>query len=245
MMSESNPHTAPGGPAEIRSADTLDAARVASGKKLIIYACVVYLGGLVLFGGMARLASGMYPADGGTVMVQLTLLWLLASLGLSFIGTDHVVSGLAWPRSLRIALLVLMFVSFANLITLLIVNSYATKALRDAGYRAGFFGASKSASSERPSKETLTTRKRRRKNRPMPLGNDNDQTLHNQRWPAWKVGFVAGLLMAAVCFVVGPVLNPTGDLKELGERTSLLAITAGSITAAKVRIVRGRRTPRG
>jgi hypothetical protein len=52
-------------------------------------------------------------------------------------------TGMGMSLTRKILLVLLMFVPLVSLIVLLILNSRATSALRAAGYRVGFFGASK------------------------------------------------------------------------------------------------------
>jgi hypothetical protein len=126
-MSQKNPYEAPGAPFQTNPAEGIDAPRVASGQKLVIYACLVYI--------LAGVAQSQIGRVGG--------LLALPALVMALVGVVQVMSGLAWSLFARIAVLVLMFVPLINLITLLVVNSRATAALRNAGYRVGFFGASK------------------------------------------------------------------------------------------------------
>jgi hypothetical protein len=127
MMSQVNSYEPPRANFEPHSADGIDAPRVASGQKLVIYACIAYL------------LAGGFRAQIGPVGA----LMLLPALVLGLVGVVRVMSGLAWSLFARIAVIVLMFVPLVSLITLLIVNSKATTALRNAGYTVGLMGASK------------------------------------------------------------------------------------------------------
>ncbi len=102
-----------------------DMHRVARGQKLIVYACVIYLAAMAL-----QVAFGP-PAN---------LLNLLA-LPLALIGLVRLAGGLGYSSLAKVLLVALMLVPIVNLITLLIVNSRATSALRAAGYKVGLLGA--------------------------------------------------------------------------------------------------------
>ena len=126
-MNQGNPYEPPRANLEHRSAEGIDAPRVASGQKLVVYACIAYL-----------IAGGFRSQIG-----PLGAILLLPALVMALVGVIQVVSGLAWSLFARVAVIVLMFVPLLNLITLLVVNSKATNALRNAGYKVGFLGASK------------------------------------------------------------------------------------------------------
>ena len=126
-MNQVNPYEPPRANPETHSADGIDAPRVASGQKLVIYAFMAYL----LMGLFRSLIGPM------------SSLLAFPALAMALVGVVRVVSGLAWSLLAKIAVIVLMFVPLLNLITLLVVNSRATTALRNAGYKVGFLGASK------------------------------------------------------------------------------------------------------
>jgi len=117
---QSNPYQAP--KAALGGVDaTEDTEKVKSGQKLLIYAI------LLNFVTMALQAAGV-PLLG--------LLVVVAALGMSLVGIFRVASGMGSGIALKILLVILMFVPLVNLITLLILNSRATKLLREAGYGA-------------------------------------------------------------------------------------------------------------
>jgi hypothetical protein len=99
--------------------------KVASGQKLIIYAILVNfltVGLQVAFGHIAGLVA-------------------IIAVVLSVIGIFRLASGLGYSVGIKILLVVLMFVPLINIITLLMLNSSATKALRAAGFKVGLLGA--------------------------------------------------------------------------------------------------------
>ncbi len=125
--SQPNPYQAP--KAAVGGVDaTEDSEKVRSGQKLLIYAI------LLNFVTMALQAAGV-PLLG--------LLVVVAALGMSLVGIFRVASGMGSGIVLKILLVILMFVPLVNLITLLLLNSRATKVLREAGYTVGLMGASR------------------------------------------------------------------------------------------------------
>ena len=102
---------------------------VATGQRFIIYAIILNL---------AAMAVALILPSPVAVLAGLVN---LAALILSVIGTFRLASGLGRSVGAKIGLVVLMFIPILNLITLLVVNSRATKKLRAAGYKVGFLGA--------------------------------------------------------------------------------------------------------
>lgn len=99
--------------------------KVASGQKLIIYAILVNfvtIGLIAAFGDIAGLVG-------------------IVAIVMSLVGMFHLAGGLGYSTAAKIFLLVLLVVPLVGLITLLILNSRATKALRAAGYKVGLLGA--------------------------------------------------------------------------------------------------------
>jgi hypothetical protein len=94
---------------------------------MVIYAILINLAALV-----AKVAIG--PAFA---------LLILVSLGLSLFGVYQLSSGLGMSTPMKIIVFVCMFIPLVSLITLLVLNSKATTALRAAGYHVGLLGASK------------------------------------------------------------------------------------------------------
>jgi len=109
--------------------------RVATGQKLLIYALLVFL-----FSAVLRAAFGeVGGALGG-----------IAGLILSLVGLFYVGSGMGYSMGLIVIFCVLMVIPLINMITLVVLNSRATKALRAAGYKVGLFGASRQFTQESP-----------------------------------------------------------------------------------------------
>jgi hypothetical protein len=100
---------------------------VASGQRMIIIAILLNVATVAL-----RVAVG--PAVG---------ILGIATVILSLAGVFRVATGLEIGMTARVLLLVSMLVPLANLIALVFLNSRATRALRDSGYRVGLLGASK------------------------------------------------------------------------------------------------------
>lgn len=98
---------------------------VASGQKLIIYAILVNfltLGFKAAFGNIAGLVG-------------------IAAIVMSLIGMFRLASGLGYSTVAKVGLFILLLVPLVGLITLLVLNSRATKVLQDAGYEVGLLGA--------------------------------------------------------------------------------------------------------
>lgn len=67
----------------------------------------------------------------------------LFAVGLSILGIVRMSGGLGFNLGLQFAFGILMFIPLVNLITLFVLNAKATRALREAGLRVGFFGANR------------------------------------------------------------------------------------------------------
>jgi len=99
--------------------------KVAYGQKLIIYAILVQfltVGLQAAFGDIAGLVG-------------------IIAIAMSLVGILHLASGLGYSISAKIVLVILILVPLVGLITLLVLNSRATKVLRAAGYKVGLLGA--------------------------------------------------------------------------------------------------------
>lgn len=100
---------------------------VASGQKLIIWAILLNI-----------LTYGLVYAIG-----DIAGLLSIAVIVLSFVGLFKLASGLGYSIAAKIGFIILLIIPLIGLITLLILNSKATKALRAAGYKVGLLGASR------------------------------------------------------------------------------------------------------
>lgn len=101
--------------------------KVASGQKLIIYAILVNfltIGLVAVFGDIAGLVA-------------------IVAIVMSFVGMFRLAGGLGYSTAAKVLLVVLLVVPLVGVITLLVLNSRATKALREAGYKVGLLGARK------------------------------------------------------------------------------------------------------
>ena len=99
--------------------------KVASGQKLIIYAILVNfltIGLMAAFGDIAGLVG-------------------IVAIVMSFVGMFRLAGGLGYSTAAKVFLLVLVVVPLVGLITLLVLNSRATKAPRETGYKVGLLGA--------------------------------------------------------------------------------------------------------
>lgn len=127
-MNEINPYKAPESAIDQVVADAgHNPETIAQGQKLIIYAILLNI-----------VAGGI-----GLKMALLSTLVGLGAAVMSIFGIVRLAHGLGYSTGKKIALIVLMFIPLVNLITLLILNSWATASLREAGYKVGLLGASK------------------------------------------------------------------------------------------------------
>ena len=111
--------------AEQTATTTQPIEKVAAGQKLVIYAILVYFLTIALqaaFGNIAGLVG-------------------IVAIVMSFVGMFRLASGLGYSTGAKIGLVILLLVPLVGLITLLVLNSRATKALRGAGYKVGLLGA--------------------------------------------------------------------------------------------------------
>ena len=126
-MTEINPYQTPKTESKDIDSEKLLIERVASGQKLIIYAILINIIATIL-------QIAVNPLFG---------LLGLVSLVMSIIGVIKLATGLGSSLIAKIIYVVLMIIPLINLITLLILNSQATKVLRANGYKVGLMGASK------------------------------------------------------------------------------------------------------
>jgi hypothetical protein len=105
---------------------------LASGQKLIILAIGINLLAIVLNYLLDELTAQLLTAAATLVGIVLAITGLLRLAG-----------GLGYSTGMKVILIVLLFVPLVSLITLVILNSRATRILREHGYRVGLFGASK------------------------------------------------------------------------------------------------------
>ena len=98
---------------------------VAAGQKLIIYSILLYL-----------ITIGLQMVIG-----DIAGLLAIVVIIMSLIGVFRLASGLGYSIGAKIGLVVLLLLPIIGLITLLVLNSRATKVLKEAGYKVGLFGA--------------------------------------------------------------------------------------------------------
>lgn len=127
-MDESSPYGPPQAPVGSGEQTLGQIEVVASGQKLVIYAILFQLVTVAV-----QMTVGSLP-----VVLALTVL-------VSIIGVVRLSAGMGHSIVTRIILAILMLVPPINLITLLVLNSRATRTLRAAGYKVGLLGASKPA----------------------------------------------------------------------------------------------------
>lgn len=107
--------------------------KVASGQKLIIYALLVQVVAGALMGVLGDTVGLTGLVAGGTA--------LIGAVVISFVGMFRIAGGLGYSNVAKVFLLVLLLLPLIGLITLLVLNSRATKRLREAGYKVGLMGA--------------------------------------------------------------------------------------------------------
>ncbi|WP_269792318.1 hypothetical protein [Stenotrophomonas sp. Iso1] len=101
----------------------------------VIVAHVLAVGSLVAAPGL-----GLSQGAGTLVMGSFFLIELLCLVG-AFVGLYKVCRGLKISGVVIALLFLAMFVPLVNFVTLLVLNGRATRALQQAGYKVGLFGA--------------------------------------------------------------------------------------------------------
>jgi hypothetical protein len=106
--------------------------KMRSGQQMVIAAIVLNLGSMVFRFATPSPALGIITGIVGLVAICISIIGLLRLTG----GLKYHIVG-------RILCCLLMFIPLVNIITLAIINSKATKILKDSGYDVGLFGAKK------------------------------------------------------------------------------------------------------
>lgn len=109
------------------TAPTQQIEKVASGQKMIIWAILLNF-----------LTIGLQVAIG-----DIAGLLGIVALIFSLVGLFRLATGLGYSTGAKIGFVILLLIPLIGLITLLILNSKATAALRAAGYKVGLLGATK------------------------------------------------------------------------------------------------------
>jgi small-conductance mechanosensitive channel len=112
--------------------------KVRTGQRLVIWAILLYFG----VSALAAIGSGTSSVVVSAIVGLLTLCGLLAIFVMSLMGLFRIWSGLQTSIVARVLLLFLLLIPLIGLLTLIAINSRATKFLRDNGYRVGLLGAS-------------------------------------------------------------------------------------------------------
>ena len=99
---------------------------VAEGQRWIIYAILVNIGAIAW---QAILGNQVWAVLGVT------------SAALAILGVIRLAKGLGYSMVVKVFLVILMFLPLISLITMAILSSRATAALRAAGIKVGFLGA--------------------------------------------------------------------------------------------------------
>ncbi|WP_201549965.1 hypothetical protein [Psychrobacter fjordensis] len=100
---------------------------IASGQKIVIYSIVANF----LVGVSQRSTPEL-----GVIVIVFSLLVTAAAI----YGAYRLCTGLDYSVGIKVLVVVLLFVPFINLITLIVLSVKGTKVLRQAGYEVGFFG---------------------------------------------------------------------------------------------------------
>ncbi len=135
-MSQRNPYAAPQARVEDREASGPGLEKLISGQKLMIYAILINLFAIGLSVALER------PADTQN-WEAIQILFGIASTLLAVVGILRLAGGFGWGIVGRILLVILMLLPLVNLITMLVLNGRATKALRKSGFKVGFLGVSR------------------------------------------------------------------------------------------------------
>jgi hypothetical protein len=124
---QTNPYEAPKAPIQAIAGDPVRIEEIASGQKLVIYAILVNIAAIALQLVIGRIAGVLG----------------LVALVMSILGVLRLASGMSMAVASKVLLIVAMFIPLVGLITLLVLNSRATRHLTSAGYKVGLLGASK------------------------------------------------------------------------------------------------------
>lgn len=120
-----NPYSTPESDVASPLGDDENVQRVISGQKLILYAILVNL--------LANFTANAVPAFG--------IIAFIVAIGMSITGLARLGKGLGYHTVVVVLLCISMILPLINLIVLLVVNSRATKRIREAGYKVGLMGA--------------------------------------------------------------------------------------------------------
>ena len=104
------------------------AVLVASGQKIVIYSIVLNF--------ILRAVDQSHSVSLFVVQIH-----AFGTAAYSLLGVVRIWSGLGKSQNRKLLFMVLSFVPFINLITLVVLNVKATRLLRSAGWRVGLFGA--------------------------------------------------------------------------------------------------------
>ncbi len=122
-------------------ADAESIAQLGSGQKLAIYAICTYLGTLLVRILLRALFKSMLEDDDLVLLSLFAGAAFLVAFALSVVGQWRMADGLGISTGLRVVMVILLFIPLVNIVILLVLSSRTTRALREAGYRVGFFGA--------------------------------------------------------------------------------------------------------
>lgn len=141
---DSNPYRPP--QAQVRDipdsqADIETIARLGSGQKLAIYAICTYIGTVLVRILLTALLRSSLEDDDLVLIGLFAGAAFLVAFVLSLVGQWRMADGLGVSTGLRVLMVILLFIPIVNIVILLILSSRTTRALRQAGYRVGFFGA--------------------------------------------------------------------------------------------------------
>ena len=141
---DSNPYRPP--QAQVRDipeseADADSIGQLGSGQKLAIYAICTYLGTVLVRVLLTTLFKSSLEDDDLVLVGLFAGAAFLVAFILSVVGQWRMADGLGISTGLRVLMVILLFIPLINIVILLILSSRTTRALRQAGYRVGFFGA--------------------------------------------------------------------------------------------------------
>ena len=124
------------------AANTAEAMEtMAAGHRLILYATLAFFS--ALFFAMLVYARNLPVPD--SIANIAVVVGIVAASIMALFGVFRVAIGMGYALWVRILLTILLFLPPINIFIILLRFDRAIKALRRAGYRIGFLGASKSA----------------------------------------------------------------------------------------------------
>jgi hypothetical protein len=125
--------------ASVQSEPSQDARGASKAQKLVLWAIALNI--MFLVARIAIVAEGGPDARAAKVANGLTPLVAFCVAMLAIVGVFWLTTALRYHMAVRVVCVLLMFVPLVSFITLVVLNSRATRLLRAHGYKVGLLGA--------------------------------------------------------------------------------------------------------